>query len=83
MCKIQHKITRNMKKSGSMITQKEQNNNSRNRYEEDIDGWVPVADACNSSYSGGRKQEDRGSKPVRANSSQEPISKTPSQKKQW
>jgi hypothetical protein len=30
---------------------------------------VPVAHACNSSYSGGRDQEDRGSKPAWANSS--------------
>jgi hypothetical protein len=29
----------------------------------------PVAHACNPSYSGGRNQEDRGSKPVWANSS--------------
>jgi hypothetical protein len=40
---------------------------------------VPVAHSCNPSYSGGRDQEDRGSKPVQANSSQDPISKTPSQ----
>jgi hypothetical protein len=32
------------------------------------------------SYSGGRHQEDYGSKPARANSSQEPILKNPSQK---
>jgi hypothetical protein len=28
-------------------------------------GWVPVAHACNPSYSGGRDEEDRGSKPAR------------------
>jgi hypothetical protein len=31
--------------------------------------------AYNPSYSGGRNQEDQGSKPARANSSQDPISK--------
>jgi hypothetical protein len=34
-----------------------------------------VAHTCNPSYSGGRDQEDYGSKPTRANSSQDPISK--------
>jgi hypothetical protein len=26
--------------------------------------WVPVSDACNPSYSGGRDQEDHGLKPA-------------------
>jgi hypothetical protein len=34
-----------------------------------------VAHACNPSYSGGRDQEDRGSKPAWANSFRDPISK--------
>jgi hypothetical protein len=34
-----------------------------------------LPDACNPSYSGGRDQEDRASKPAQANSSQDPISK--------
>jgi hypothetical protein len=34
-----------------------------------------VAHACNPSYSGGRDQEDRSSKPAGANSSRDPISK--------
>jgi hypothetical protein len=34
-----------------------------------------VAHAYNPSYSGSREQEDLGSKPARANSSQDPISK--------
>jgi hypothetical protein len=38
---------------------------------------VPVAHACNPSYSGGRDQEDHGSKLDQANSSRNPISKTP------
>jgi hypothetical protein len=42
--------------------------------------WAPVAQAYNPSYSGGRDQEDRGSKPAWANSLQDPISKNPSQK---
>jgi hypothetical protein len=41
---------------------------------------VPVAHS-NPSFSGGRSQEDRSSKPAQANSSQDPISKNPSQKK--
>jgi hypothetical protein len=36
-----------------------------------------VAHACNLSYSGGSDQEDHGSKPAQANSSRDPISKTP------
>jgi hypothetical protein len=43
--------------------------------------WVPVAHACNLSYSGGRDQEDHGSKPVLTNSMQDPISKTTHHKK--
>jgi hypothetical protein len=35
---------------------------------------VPVAHTCNPSYSGGRDQEDRGSKLTGANSLQDPIS---------
>jgi hypothetical protein len=44
---------------------------------------APVAHIYNPSYSGGRDMEDRGSKPAQANSSQDPISKTPSQKWGW
>jgi hypothetical protein len=40
----------------------------------------PVPYTCNTSYSGGRDQEDRSSKPARANSSRDPISKNLSQK---
>jgi hypothetical protein len=36
---------------------------------------APVAHACNPRNSGGRDQEDHGSKPAWANSSQGPISK--------
>jgi hypothetical protein len=42
-----------------------------------------VAQTCNPSYSGGTDQEDCGSKPVPANSSQDPISKKPITKKGW
>jgi hypothetical protein len=38
-------------------------------------GQVPVAHTCNPSYSGGRDQEDLGSKPAQANSPWDPISK--------
>jgi hypothetical protein len=36
---------------------------------------VPVAHTCNTSYSGGRDQEDRGSKAAQANSLQNPSQK--------
>jgi hypothetical protein len=39
------------------------------------DGWELAAHACNPSYSGVRDQEDHGSKPARANSLRDPISK--------
>jgi hypothetical protein len=39
-----------------------------------------VAHTCNPNYSRGRNQEDRGSKPVWANGSQDSILKNPSQK---
>jgi hypothetical protein len=42
---------------------------------------APVAHACNPSYSGGRDQEDCSSKPAQANSSRDPVSKNPSQKR--
>jgi hypothetical protein len=37
--------------------------------------WALVAHACNPRSSGGRNQEDRGSKPAQANSSRDPILK--------
>jgi hypothetical protein len=43
--------------------------------------WAQVAHPRNPSYSGGRDQEDHGSKPVQANSLRDPISKNPSQKR--
>jgi hypothetical protein len=42
-------------------------------------GWPLVAHTCNPSYSGGRDQEDRSSKPAQANSSRDPILKKTSQ----
>jgi hypothetical protein len=45
---------------------------------------TPVTNICNPSYSGGRDQEDLGSKPAWANSSWDPISKKPFfKKKGW
>jgi hypothetical protein len=41
------------------------------------------AHACNPSYSGGRNQEDHGSKPAQANSSPDPILKKLITKKGW
>jgi hypothetical protein len=43
----------------------------------------PGAHACNSSYSGGKDQEDLGLKPAWVNSSRDPILKNPSQKYGW
>jgi hypothetical protein len=37
--------------------------------------WESLAQACNPSYSGGRDQEDHGSKPAQANSSMRPYLK--------
>jgi hypothetical protein len=42
---------------------------------------VLVAHACNSSYSGGRDQEDHSSKPAWENSSRDPILKKTHHKK--
>jgi hypothetical protein len=42
--------------------------------------WAPVTHTYNPNYSGGKDQEDRGSKLSQASSSQDPISKNPSQK---
>jgi hypothetical protein len=39
----------------------------------EISGWAPVAHTHNPSYSGGRDQEDRGSKPAWENSSARPY----------
>jgi hypothetical protein len=44
-------------------------------------GQVPVAHACNPSYSRGRVKEDHGLKPAWANSSQELILKIPNMKR--
>jgi hypothetical protein len=46
-------------------------------------GWVPVVHTCNPSFSEGRDQEDRNSKPVQANSSQDPSLETPNTKMDW
>jgi hypothetical protein len=43
--------------------------------------WALVAHTCDPSYSEDRDQEDHGSKPAQANSTSDPISKNPSQKK--
>jgi hypothetical protein len=39
------------------------------------------AHTCNPSYSGGRNQEDHGSKPAQGNSLRDPITKKKSQKR--
>jgi hypothetical protein len=45
------------------------------------ESWVPVTYSYNPSYSGGRDQEDRSSKPAQATSSPDPILKKPITKK--
>jgi hypothetical protein len=40
-----------------------------------------MAHVCNPGYSGGRDQEDCGSKPAQANSLRDPISKNPLRKR--
>jgi hypothetical protein len=41
---------------------------------------APVAHTCNPSYSGGRDQENQGSKPAQSNISQDPTLKKPNTK---
>jgi hypothetical protein len=48
--------------------------------QESQESWVPVAQTCNPSYSGGRDQEDHGSKPAQAHSSARPYLKKPFKK---
>jgi hypothetical protein len=53
---------------------------------ESIYNWAPVAHVCNPSYSGGRDQEDHGSKPAWVNSSMRPYLKKKKKKitkKDW
>jgi hypothetical protein len=45
--------------------------------------WVLVAHAYNPTYSGGRDQEDHGSKSARGHSLQDTILKNPITKKGW
>jgi hypothetical protein len=42
-----------------------------------MQSWVLVAHSCNPSYSGGRNQEDRGTKPAQAIISARPCLKKP------
>jgi hypothetical protein len=44
---------------------------------------APVAHTCKPSYSGGRDQEDHGSKPAVANGLQDPVSKKLITKTGW
>jgi hypothetical protein len=48
-----------------------------------IPSWALVAHTCHPSYSGGRDQEDRGSKTTHGNSLRDPILKTPITRKGW
>jgi hypothetical protein len=57
------------------------NPNTTKKKKNTLFSQVPVAHAYNPSYSGGRDLEDRGLKPAQSNSSQDLISKNPSQKK--
>jgi hypothetical protein len=53
-----------------------------NLFKNDPESWAPMAHTCNPGSSGGRDQKDHDLKPVRANSSGDPISKNLSQKVQ-
>jgi hypothetical protein len=44
-------------------------------FQKSFGGPGAMAHACNPNHSGGRDQEDHGSKPTQANSLQDPISK--------
>jgi hypothetical protein len=46
-----------------------------------VTSWVPLAYTYNPSYSGGSYQEDHGSKPAQANTSQDSSQKNSSQKR--
>jgi hypothetical protein len=48
---------------------------AKKKKKEKYESQEPVAHTCHPSYSGGRDQEDHGSKPAWANSSRDPISK--------
>jgi hypothetical protein len=62
-------------KGGLLGRKKGRGNGGRGREDKkEYWGWVPVAHDCELSYSGGRDQEDRGSKPAQANSSRNPLS---------
>jgi hypothetical protein len=47
----------------------------------DKEAWHRWLNACYPSYSGGRDQEDHGSKPAQVNSVWDTVSKSPSQKR--
>jgi hypothetical protein len=49
-----------------------------------VSSWASAAHVYNPSYLGGRNQEHHSSKPAKANSSKDPISKKPiTKKKGW
>jgi hypothetical protein len=52
-------------------------------WEKEPFSWTLVAHICNSGYSGGRDQEDCGSKSAWTNSLISSILKTPNMKKGW
>jgi hypothetical protein len=49
----------------------------KGEYKKEQLNQAPGVHACNLSYSGGRDQEDRDSKPAQANSSRDPVLKNP------
>jgi hypothetical protein len=62
------------------------NPNTKTFFFKNLNCQAPAAHACNPSYSGGRDQEDHGSKPAWANSFWDPTSKKPithTHKKGW
>jgi hypothetical protein len=53
------------------------------KWSKNRESWVLVAHTCNPSYSGGRDQEDHGSKPAPGKYSSDSISKIPNTKQSW
>jgi hypothetical protein len=67
----------------SRIYEELDNKNIQIKFKSMQKSWTSVAHACNPSYSGGRDQEVHSSKPAKANSLQNPISKKTFIKKGW
>jgi hypothetical protein len=61
-------------KNGNLLKARYRNNHNLRRHDHCLQNGM---DYCNSSYSGGRDQEDYGPNPARESISSDPISKKP------